>query len=84
MVKKKCSKFRCGCTSTGDVERSGPPVEVSTPETVEKIHDMVSAGWSLKALDIMEAIGISHGSEVSILNDHFHSACSQSTTNEIV
>jgi histone-lysine N-methyltransferase SETMAR len=70
MVKKWFTEFRCGRTSTADAERPGRPVEVSTPETIEKIHDMVLADRRLKVREIVEAIGISHGSVVSILNDH--------------
>ena len=35
MVKKCFTEFRCGRTSTIDAERSGPPVEVAIPETIE-------------------------------------------------
>ena len=68
MVKKWFTEFRCG---TIDAERSGRPVEVAIPETIEKF-----AIWCwrldrrLKLREIVEAIGISHGSVVSILNDH--------------
>ena len=93
MVKKWFTEFRCGRTSTEDAERSGRPVEVSTAETIEKIHDMVLADRRLKVREIAEAMGISHGSVVSILNDHLLResfpqdgcrVCSQSTTNAIV
>ncbi|QQP31674.1 Putative mariner transposase [Caligus rogercresseyi] len=70
MVKKWFTEFRCGRTSTIDAERSGRPVEVATPETIQKIHDMVLADRRLKVREIVEAIGISHGSVVSILKDH--------------
>ena len=36
MVKKWFTDFRCGRTRTNDAERSGRPIEVSTPENVEK------------------------------------------------
>ena len=65
MVKKWFTEFRCGRTGTIDVERSGRPVEVTIPETIEKIRNMVLADR-----EIVEAIGISHGSVVSILKDH--------------
>ena len=70
MVKKWFTEFRCGRTSTKDAERSGRPVEVSTPETIEKIHDLVLADRRLKVREIVDIIGISHGSVVSILNEH--------------
>ena len=70
MVEKRFPEFCCGHTSTRDAESSGCPVEVATPKTIEKIHDMVLANWRLKVREIVEAIGISHGSLVLILNDH--------------
>ena len=47
-------------------KRSGRPVEVAIPETIEKqLADRI-----LKVWEIVEAIGISNGSVVSILKDH--------------
>ena len=70
MVKKWFTEFRCGRTSTIDAERSGRPVEFAIHETIEKIRNMVLADRRLKVQEIMEAVGISHGSVVSILKDH--------------
>ena len=70
MVRKWFTEFRCGRTSTIDAERSGRPVEVAIPETIEKIRNVVLADRRLKAREIVEAIGISHASVVSILKDH--------------
>ena len=53
-----------------DAERSGRPVEVAIPETIEKIRNMVWADRRLKVREIAEVIFISHGSVVSILKDH--------------
>ena len=61
------TEFRCGRTSTIDVERSGRPVEVAIPETIAKIRNMVLADRRLKVWEIVEAIGISHGSVVSLI-----------------
>uniref|UniRef100_T1I2A5 Uncharacterized protein n=1 Tax=Rhodnius prolixus TaxID=13249 RepID=T1I2A5_RHOPR len=33
--------FRSGHMGTSDAERSGRPVEFTTPEIIDKIHDMV-------------------------------------------
>ena len=68
--KKWFTEFRCGRTSTIDAERSGRPVEAAIPETIEKIRNMLLADRRLKVREIVEAIGISHGSVVSILKDH--------------
>ena len=70
MVKKWFTEFRCGRTSTIDAVRSGRLVEVAIPETIKKNRNKVLADRRLKVREIMEAIGISHGSMVSILKDH--------------
>ena len=70
MVKKWFTEFRCGRTSTNDAECSGRPVEVAIPETIEKIRNMVLTDRKWKVREIVEAIGISHGSVVSILKDY--------------
>ena len=63
---KSFTEFRCSRTSTIDAERSGRPVEVPLPETIEKIRNMVLADRRLKVRPIVEDIGISHGLVVSI------------------
>ena len=40
MVEMWISEFERGRTSTNDVERSGRPKDVTTPEIIEKIHDI--------------------------------------------
>ena len=70
MLKKGFTEYRCGRTSPIDAEHSGRPVEVAIPETIGKIRNMVLADRRLKVRQIVEAIGISHGSVVSILKDH--------------
>ena len=47
------------------------PVKVTIPETIEKLRNMVLADQRLKVREIVEDIGISHGSVVSILKNHF-------------
>lgn len=70
MVKSDLLNSGGGGTSTKDAERSGRPLEVSTPEAIERIHDMVLTDRQLKVRQIVEAISISHDSVVSIFNDH--------------
>ena len=72
MLTKWFIEFRCGRTSTIDAERAGRPVEIAMPETIEKIRNMVLADRRLKVREIVEAIGMSHGSVVSILKDFLH------------
>ena len=45
-------------------------VEVAIPETIAKIRNMLLSNRRLKVRQIVEAIGISDGSVVSILKDH--------------
>uniref|UniRef100_T1HWX8 Uncharacterized protein n=1 Tax=Rhodnius prolixus TaxID=13249 RepID=T1HWX8_RHOPR len=44
---------------TSDAERSGRPVEVTTPEIIDKIHDMVMDDRRVKVREIASAVGIS-------------------------
>ena len=41
MVQKWIGEFKRGCTSTNDVERSGRSNDVTTPEIIKTIHDIV-------------------------------------------
>ena len=40
-VYKWVNEFKRGRTSTCDAPRSGRPIEVATPEIIDKIHDIV-------------------------------------------
>ena len=41
MVQKWFTEFRCGCTSTEIIPSLGRPNEITTPEIMNKIHDIV-------------------------------------------
>ena len=56
--------FPCGRTFTKDEHRSGRSVEVTTPEMIDKIHDMVLSDRRIKVREIVEAKGISQGTSV--------------------
>uniref|UniRef100_T1HMR0 Uncharacterized protein n=1 Tax=Rhodnius prolixus TaxID=13249 RepID=T1HMR0_RHOPR len=45
---------------TSDAERSGRPVEVTTPVIIDKIHDMVMDDRRVKVREIASAVGISN------------------------
>lgn len=63
------NEFKRGRLSTKDENRPGRPVEVSTPEMIEKIRKMILDDRRLKVREIVEATGISQGAVVSILHD---------------
>lgn len=70
MVYNWVNEFKRGRSSTVDEPRSGRPIEVSTPQMINKIHDMVLADRKLKVREIAEAVGISTGQVFKILHEH--------------
>ncbi|XP_033217657.1 histone-lysine N-methyltransferase SETMAR-like, partial [Belonocnema kinseyi] len=58
-IHKWFTEFRCGRTGTVHAERSGRPKEVTTPENVEKIHDMMLNDPKVKLREVANAVGIS-------------------------
>lgn len=69
MIQKWFSDFRCGRTSTDDAERSGRPKDVSTPENVEKIHDIMLNDPKVKLRELAETTKMSYGSVFNIIHD---------------
>jgi len=57
--------------STGDAELSGRPAEATTPENVDKIHDMVMDDRRVKVREIASAVGISSEWAHNILHQHW-------------
>ena len=55
------NEFKRGRTSTKDEHCSGRPVEVTTPEMIDKIHHMVLSDQRIKVREIVEATGILQG-----------------------
>ena len=62
------NEFKRGHTSTRVEHRSGCPVGLTTPEMIDKIHDMVLSDRRIKVREIVEAIGTSQGTLFSILH----------------
>ena len=61
--------FKRSDTSRKDEHRSGRPVEVTTPEMIDKIHDMILSDRRIKVREIVETTCISQGKEFSILHE---------------
>ena len=62
------NEFKRSRTSEKDEHRSGRPVEVTTPEMIDKIHDMVLSDRRIKVHEIIEATSISQGTVFSTLH----------------
>jgi len=52
-----------------DTSRSGRPIEVATPEIINKVHDIVLTNRRVKVRELVEVTGISHGTVISILHE---------------
>ena len=59
MVQKWFTEFRCGCTSTKIIPSPGRQNEITTPEMINKIHDIVLNDRKLKVREIAEIVSIS-------------------------
>ena len=57
------NEFKHGCTSTCDALRSGRPIEVATSEIFDKVHDIDLTDRRVKVRELVEATGISYGSD---------------------
>ena len=68
-IKYWTAEFKRGRTSIYDEERPGRPIEVTTPEMIEKIHDILMNDRRLKVREIGEAVGISIERVQKIWND---------------
>ena len=71
MVQKWFTEFRCGRTSTEAIPSSGRPNEITTPEMVNKIHDIVLNDPKVKVREIADIVSISIERVVDILHTHF-------------
>ena len=52
MVQKWFTEFRCGGTSTEIIPNPGRPNEITTPEMINKIHDIVLNDPEVKVREI--------------------------------
>ena len=70
MVQKWFAEFGCGRTSTETIPRPGRPNHITTPETINKIVDIVLNGLKVKVGEIAEIVSISTEHVVNILHTH--------------
>ena len=69
MAEKWIGEFKRGRTSTHDAEQLGiRPKDVTTPEIIEKIHEILLYDPKLKVRELAESAGILSGSVVKILH----------------
>ena len=73
-VYKWFERFRNGCESVEDEERSGRPSTSKTQENVERVSEMIRSNRRLTITDISEDLNISYGSVQNILQ-HEASEC---------
>ena len=58
MVEEWIGKFKRGRTSTNNAEKSGRLKDVTAPEIIEKIHDIVLDHSKVKVRELAEVTGI--------------------------
>ena len=66
-VYKWFERFRNGCESVDDEERSGRPSTSKTHENVERVSEMIRSNRRLTIREIAEDLYISYGSVQNIL-----------------
>ncbi|XP_055916969.1 protein GVQW3-like [Eupeodes corollae] len=69
-IKQWVSEFKKGRVSTSDESRSGRPVEVTTPDMIEKIHQIVLEDRRLKVHEISKTCKMSNERVQNILHQH--------------
>ena len=63
------SRFKAGRTSTDDDEGSGRPVSSSTPQMIERVHQIICEDRRLTIDEVSMLVGISHGTCHKILTE---------------
>ena len=68
-VKFWVEEIKRGRTSLEDEARSGRPLDATDKEMCKKVRDLVYSDRRIQVEEIVQALGISHGSVSPILND---------------
>ena len=61
------SRFKAGRTSIDDDERTGRPVSSSTPETIERVRQIIREDRRRTIDEISMLVGISHGKKGKVI-----------------
>lgn len=69
MVKKWFAEFKRGRTSTEDAERSGRPSDVSSPETIDRVLNIILTDRRVTIRHVSDVLNISYGSVQSIITE---------------
>lgn len=64
------AEFKCGRTSIFDEQCSGRPNEVTAPEMIEKIYEILLTDHRVKVCEKAETAGISTGAVFTIFNKY--------------
>ena len=68
-VKYWVGEFKCSRTSLEDEARSGPQLDATDEEMCKKVRDLVYSDRWIQVEEIVQALGISHGSVSTILHN---------------
>ena len=68
-VKFWVGEFKRGRTCLEDEARSGRPLDATDEEICKKVRDLVYSDRRIKVEEIVQTLGISHGSVSTILHD---------------
>ena len=71
-VYKWFERFRNGCESVEDEERSGRPSTSKTQENVERVSEMIPSNRRLTVREISDDLNISYGSVQNILTTNLN------------
>ena len=63
------SRFKVGRTSIDDDERSGQPVSSSTPEMIDRVHQIICEDRRSTTDEVSMLVRISHGTYHKILTE---------------